>query len=61
MQEWTDSCGAEVKAWVASFIWCKTLSFEQFYHNNINPTFCKKMVSMSEAITTTLASHFVEL
>ena len=45
IRDWADTCGSEVKAWVASVIWwclCKTLTFHQFYLNNIDPTLCKK-------------------
>ena len=39
MHRWYKTCGAELKAWVASVIWwClgKSQSFEQFYQNNVD-------------------------
>ena len=44
-RDWTRTCGAEVKAFIASVIWwciCKSLSFEQFYKNHIDPTRVKR-------------------
>jgi len=48
--EWTcaevvKTCGAEVKAWVASVIWwclAKNQTLEQLYQNNVDPNLVKK-------------------
>ena len=45
VRAWYNTCGAEMKAWVASDICyyvCKTLTFEQFYNCTVDPSHCKK-------------------
>ena len=45
VRAWYNTCGAEMKAWVASVIYycvCKTLTFEQFYNCTVDPSRCKK-------------------
>jgi hypothetical protein len=45
MREWYKTCAAEIKAWVAAVVWwclSKNQTFEQFYHNNIDPNLTKK-------------------
>jgi hypothetical protein len=45
IRNWYATCGAEIKAWFAAvLVWCmcKTLSFEQFYQQSIDPGLVKK-------------------
>ena len=42
---WSETCGAEIKAWYASVMYwcmCKSLTFEQFWEFNIDPQKVKK-------------------
>ena len=45
VRDWSPTCGAEVKAWFASVLWCclfKNMSFVQFHRNALDPFNCKK-------------------
>lgn len=44
-RRWSNTCGAEIKAWFASVMFwciCKSLTFEQFWEGNIDPQRVKK-------------------
>jgi hypothetical protein len=62
VRTWYSTCGAEVKAWVASVIWwclSKNQAFEQFHQNNVDPNLTKKWFSSWKQWTA--IKHFLKI